>query len=272
MIAAHAPTARGLSNMWFVFLPPDVDTCLQAGACATNAFAGYHSPVRPRSWHHGLRPGSRSAGRDSRRPPAPILRATPRPSQRSTRWPTRPRRRSPTRSGRPGWIPTAWRPATSASSAPSRAPRSATRPTARPYNQVINGHQYLLQDMWSNAASGCVQASTATGSPLPLHTISLHQYSSVDQRKPRRGQTRPGVDQLDSRAWGRWPWPAPPPAPTARWGPVQLRDAHGTPTPSATTARPGDLLRLGAASPAPELIATGDGGNPFTQSGYHRLV
>src|SRR5450759_2714361 len=27
VIAAHAPAARGLSNLWFVILPPDVDTC-----------------------------------------------------------------------------------------------------------------------------------------------------------------------------------------------------------------------------------------------------
>ena len=37
------PGARGLGNLWFIFLPPDVDTCINAGSCATNAYAGYHS-------------------------------------------------------------------------------------------------------------------------------------------------------------------------------------------------------------------------------------
>ena len=39
--------------------------------------------------------------------------------------------------------------------------------------------------MWSNAAAGCVQRSTATGSPLPLHT-SRCASSARGQRQPRR--------------------------------------------------------------------------------------
>ena len=35
-----APTnERGLDNIWFVFLPPDVDECITPGVCGTNAFA-----------------------------------------------------------------------------------------------------------------------------------------------------------------------------------------------------------------------------------------
>ena len=47
-----------------------------------------------------------------------------------------------------------------------------------PYNQVIDGHQYLIQDVWSNARSGCVQSSTAVASIPPLHTVDLRQFSS----------------------------------------------------------------------------------------------
>ena len=32
VIGPHDPGARGLSNLWFVFLPPDVDTCTQPGS------------------------------------------------------------------------------------------------------------------------------------------------------------------------------------------------------------------------------------------------
>ena len=43
LIGPNDPGARGLSNIWYVFLPPDVDTCTQPGQCATTVFAGYHS-------------------------------------------------------------------------------------------------------------------------------------------------------------------------------------------------------------------------------------
>ncbi len=34
---------RGLHNLWYVFLPPNVDECITPGVCGTNAFGGYHS-------------------------------------------------------------------------------------------------------------------------------------------------------------------------------------------------------------------------------------
>ena len=42
-----------------------------------------------------------------------------------------------------------------------------------PYNQVINGHQYLIQAMWSNARRGLrADARRATTSALPLADAS----------------------------------------------------------------------------------------------------
>ena len=35
--------SRGLHDMWYVFLPPDVDECISPGVCDTTAFGGYHS-------------------------------------------------------------------------------------------------------------------------------------------------------------------------------------------------------------------------------------
>ena len=43
LIRAHDPGGTGLHDLWMVFLPPDVDTCVTPGACATTAYAGYHS-------------------------------------------------------------------------------------------------------------------------------------------------------------------------------------------------------------------------------------
>ena len=45
LIQADDPSGRGLHNVWEVFLPPDVDECLGAGSCGTNAFAGL--PLAP---------------------------------------------------------------------------------------------------------------------------------------------------------------------------------------------------------------------------------
>jgi len=39
----RASSERGLHNIWFVVLPPNVDECITAGVCGSNAFAGYHS-------------------------------------------------------------------------------------------------------------------------------------------------------------------------------------------------------------------------------------
>ena len=65
----------------------------------------------------------------------------------------------------------AWRSATSATAA--EAPRSAPPPTARPYNQVINGHFYWYQQEWSNFTHSCVQRVTLP-STLPTATENGH--------------------------------------------------------------------------------------------------
>ena len=45
-IDAVAPAdERGLGNLWFVLLPPNVDECITAGSCGTNSFAGYHEAM-----------------------------------------------------------------------------------------------------------------------------------------------------------------------------------------------------------------------------------
>jgi hypothetical protein len=48
-----------------------------------------------------------------------------------------------------------------------------------PYDQLVGGHEYLIQEMWSNDDGGCVQRTTQTASPLPLPQINLTQFSSA---------------------------------------------------------------------------------------------
>src|SRR5205807_8121787 len=35
--------SHGLHDLWYVFLPPNVDECISPGVCDTTAFGGYHS-------------------------------------------------------------------------------------------------------------------------------------------------------------------------------------------------------------------------------------
>jgi hypothetical protein len=44
--------ARGLNNLWYVFLPPGVDECISHAVCGTNAFAAYHTATNPSG--HGV--------------------------------------------------------------------------------------------------------------------------------------------------------------------------------------------------------------------------
>jgi len=94
-IDAVAPTdERGLGNLWFVLLPPNVDECITAGSCGTNTFAGYHEAMDRAGGVtiYGviidpiveIVPGR-----------AAIPRVIPTPRRRSTPSPTRPSRPSP---------------------------------------------------------------------------------------------------------------------------------------------------------------------------------
>ncbi len=68
-----------------------------------------------------------------------------------------------------------------------------------PYNQVINGHQYLIQGMWSNAGNGCVQSAAPSSASSSLAIVRMKQFSSVRQRQHRHPQTR-GAGRGGARA------------------------------------------------------------------------
>ncbi len=130
VIQAHDPAGRGLHDLWFVFLPPNVDKCISAGSCGTNAFAGYHSLSNVGHGPVDLRGDPESADRVNP-PPGSDPQGNPRRRSRSTPSPTRRSRRSPTRRDRAGWTRTASRSRTSARTARRSGRRSAMRPTAR---------------------------------------------------------------------------------------------------------------------------------------------
>jgi hypothetical protein len=258
---------RGLHDIWFVFLPPDVDTCYQPGQCASTVFAGYHSEF---DLGHG--PTVYVAV------PDPLVELTPGPgsdpqgnpeAEATLQTVGHETEEAITDPYGTGWMdPNGFEVADKCESAPEQGTPLGFALDGSPYNQVIDGRQYLIQDMWSNVAGGCVQASTATTSALPLHTIVLRQYSPfVSGSLGVARRVRVGVALLrastivataitSTRADGGW-------------GPVQLRSSGGAPH-GVGDDREGIAVVYGggAGAPKPDLIATGDGGNPFTESGY----
>ncbi len=266
VIGPNNPAARGLSNVWIVLLPPDVDECTQPDECATNTYAGYHSEF---DLGHGPTVYVML--------PDPLVEFTPGPgsdpqgnpeAEASIDTVAHEIEESITDPIGTGWLdPTGFEVADKCEN-PEQGTPLGYAPDGSPYNQVIDGHQYLIQDMWSNAASGCVQQSTATSSALPLHTVDLRQYSSsvrgslgVARRLPvrlilERGSAVVASAATSTRADGTW-------------GPVRLRSARGAPHAVGDDR---DTLEISygnsRSAPSPDEIATGDGGNPLSQSGF----
>ena len=264
MIGPNAASSRGLTNIWFVLLPPNVDECTMPGQCATTVFAGYHSEF---DLGHGSTVYVAV--------PDPLVEFTPPPGSDPEGNPEAESAidtiahetvESITDPYGTGWMdPDGLEAGDKCEAGPQQGTPLGYAPDGSPYNQLINGHEYLLQYMWSNAAQGCVQDSSATNSPLPLHTVSLRQFSSsvsgslgVAQSTSVhlaliRGSTVVARAHTSTR-------------PDGTWGPVQLRSSKGAPH-AVGDDREGLAVVYGN-SQQPDLIATGDGGNPFTQSGY----
>jgi hypothetical protein len=138
-------------------------------------------------------------------------------------------------------------------------------PNGSPYNELINGHGYLLQTMWSDRNTGCRQSANTGAQPAALPLVSLTQYSAtiagrtgVSRRLPvQAALARAGsvvgqaVGSTDANGYWR----------------LTLRAANGSAT-AVGDDRDELLVRYGRGGPRPELIQTGDGGNPFTAAGW----
>ena len=186
----HARARAGLDNLWFIFLPPNVDTCISAGSCATNAYAGYHSLF---DLGHGATVYAPI--------PDPLVELTPPPGSDPQGNPeaestldtvAHEYEEAVTDPNGTAWMdPNGFEVGDKCENGPQQGAPLGYAADGSPYNQVINGHQYLLQDMWSNPALGCVQSTTATRSGLPLHTVFLHQFSPAVSGRLGRRPARP---------------------------------------------------------------------------------
>ena len=266
LVGAAGPASRGLTNIYFVLLPPDVDECITIGTCGTTAFAGYHSAF---SLGHGLTVYAAI--------PDPQIEFIPPPGSDPEGNPEAEETidtvahetiEAITDPVGTGWMDPNGEETADKCENPEEGTPLGFASDGSPYNQLIDGHPYLVQDVWSNPRKGCVQSSTAVASTPPLHTIDLRQFSSsvsgslgARRREPvavimARGGAPVAIAQGESR-------------PDGSWGPLTLRGRDGQ---LHAVGDDRDIVEViygaGAGAPSPDIIQTGDGGNPFVEAGY----
>ncbi len=266
VIQAHDPAGRGLHDVWFVFLAPNVDECVSAGACATNAFAGYHSlsnvghgpviysPIPSPLVEFNPPPGSDPQGNPEAESAIDVV------AHEAVEAITDPEG--------VGWMdPNGSEVADKCENGPQIGTPIGYAADGSPYNQVINGDQYLLQGMWSNVTQGCTQASASTKSALPLATVNLTQFSSTVTGNIAKATAGVSATVFIVRAGevvgggtgttnGRGDWR------------VTLRALGNHSRSAVGDDRDLIVVHYGRGGPAPAEIATGAGGNPFTEAGW----
>ena len=274
IIQSTPGTPRGLTNLWLVFLPPGVDECIDPGACGTNAFAAYHSVSNIRG--HGLT--IYAVGID------PIIEAPVGSGADPQGYPdaevaidaaSHETNEAITDPEGNGWMdPNGNEVADKCETGPQTGTPLGFAPDGAPYNQVINGHEYLLQEIWANSDAagnaGCVQSSSTTMSQLPLPQVNLRQFNPVitgNVNRPAGGGIRVQVSLLREGLSGH-------PVTVARASTLTAGD--GSWRLSLGNHAPGDdrdeidVDYSGANAPTPnhQVIRTGNGGNPFTEAGW----
>lgn len=264
LVSTTDPAGRGLHDLWFVFLPPNVDSCDTAGDCGTNAFAGYHS-----LFDFGSGPTIYALAID------PSIEITPPPGSDPEGNPDAESTidtaahetvEAMTDPEGVGWMDPDGNEVADKCETPEYGPPLGFAPDGSPYNQVINGHPYLFQMMWSNAAGGCVQTSAQTTSLRLPPAISLRQFSPVVTGNI--GAAVRGVSVQMVLLRGGFPV-AGARAVTDASGSWRLTlRAHSGALEAVGDDRDVILARYGRAGPAPEAIATGSPGNPFTAAGF----
>jgi hypothetical protein len=265
---------RGLTNIWYVFLPPNVDECILPGACGTNAFGGYHSLSNVNG--HGLTIYALTidpiieqgipSGQDPQGFPDAEVTADI-AAHETVEAMTDPEGT--------GWMdPNGFEVGDKCENGPQHGTPLGFAPNGSPYNQVINGHQYLLQEMWANVGDsgnpGCVQATTTTTNQLPLPQVNLVQFGSTVTGNVNRssgGGIGVQVSLLRAGADGN-------PVTVAKGSTTTAADGSWSvslaPHAVGDDRDELDVVYSGAGAPTPshQVIQTGNGGNPFTESGW----
>jgi hypothetical protein len=260
LITAHDPTGRGLHDLWFVFLPPNVDECSSQGVCGTTEYAGYHSlsnvghgpviyaVVPDPTIEFTPGPGTDPEGN-------PIAESTLDTIAHETF-------EAITNPEGNAWMdPNGFEAADKCENGPEDGTPLGYAADGSPYDQVINGHEYLVQMIWSNAAMGCLQRSAATPpAPAPA-TVDETQFSPLISGNIGTGQAGIAVRLALLRAGAVVSIGSTRTRAGGVWGPVRLSHAVGDDRDELN-------IGYGSGSPAPDIIQTGNGGNPFTEAGW----
>jgi hypothetical protein len=267
VIQSRDPAGRGLGDVWLMLLPPAVDECTQPGACGTNTFTGYHSlsnlgrgPVIYAVLVDPLIEGSLPQGSDPQgNPEAEVtLDAAAHETVEAMSDPEG-----------AGWMdPNGFEIGDKCEAGPQTGTPLGFAPDGSPYDQLIDGHEYLIQTIWSNTARGCVQQSSSRSSPLPLATVELRQFSSLVRGNIGRPLSGLRVDVLVVRAGDPVAIAHTRTRGGGSWGPVSLQPESRGGGHSVGDDRDVVLVQYGRGGPRSDVIETGNGGNPFTQSGW----
>jgi hypothetical protein len=164
VVGRDDPSGATLHNIWLVLLPAGVDECISAGQCGSNTYAGYHS----------LAPG-----------PGPLIYAVIiDPTLELPALPGAGPQGNPDAEAAvntvaheiveaiadpegTGWMdPNGFEVADKCQAGPQYGTPLGYAADGSPFNQLIDGEQWLVQKMWSNAVLGCVQRSAAALGPM----------------------------------------------------------------------------------------------------------
>ena len=166
----------GLGAVWIMFLPPNVDECTALGSCGSDVYAGYHSLA---NLGHGPMVYAVI--------PDPLIEFTPGPGSDPQGNPEAESTidtaahelvESLTDPEGTGWMdPDGFEVGDKCEAGPQNGTPLGYALNGSPYNQVINGHAYLAQMMWSNPVAGCVQRSGSVITTPGLATVKLRQFS-----------------------------------------------------------------------------------------------
>jgi hypothetical protein len=265
---------RGLHDLWYVFLPGGVDECITAGVCGTNLFGGYHSlsDVGNGVTIYAITPDlsieSRNVfepGKDPQGNPDAEL-AIDVAAHETEEAMTDPEG--------VGYLDSN---GFEIGDKCEAGPQIGTvlgnaGPDHAPFNQVINGHDYLLQEMWANAPGGganpaCVQTTQVADPPgLPLPQVDMTQLSdtasgnvghtttsgtriTVTVNLVRAGQV---VDSGQGITQDNGDWTA------------TLTNGHRFGNDRDEI----DVTYSGTGAPTDQTIFTGNGGDPFGEAGW----
>jgi hypothetical protein len=274
VIQSTPGTPRGLGNIWLVYTPPGVDECISRTECGTSAFAGYHEESNIDG--HGVTIYALSIdpiiegviGQGGDPEGFPDAEAAVDISAHEVM-------EAMTDPEGAGWMdPDGSEVGDKCVDTAEQVGTPLGFDNGSPYNQVINGHHYLIQQMWANESSagtyGCAQSTTNTTVQLPLPQVNLTQFSSTvtgNVNSSQGGGIGVRVTLVRSDGTG---------APVVVARASTTTAANGSWSVSLAPHAVGDdrdeidvdYSGAGAPTPSHQVILTGNGGNPFTEAGW----